>query len=139
MLRAGLLPRVEVGRAAAHLGALAALGSAQGFPHPGEFPVKLCTQLCKTLPAKSLQPKGSGLDFSIYRPKDQCLLACITTECQGVWFCCQPLVDPSSSLMQVYFLSFCFPHISEVFACHLAKFPNQSKFQDASPQALLKT
>lgn len=37
LLRAGLLPGAEVGRAAARLGALAALGSAQGFPCTGEF------------------------------------------------------------------------------------------------------
>lgn len=78
MLRARLLPRAEMRRAAAHLGALTALGCTQGFPHPGEFPAELCTQLCKTLSATSLQPKGSALDFSIYGPKDQCLLACVT-------------------------------------------------------------
>lgn len=126
MLWAGLVPRAEVGRAAAHLGALVALGSAQGFPHPGEFPVELCTQLCKTLPA--LQPKRQPW-ISPYRdPRIS-----VTTGCQGVWVCCQPLVDPSSSRMRMYFLSSCFPRISEVWACDLAKFQNQSKFQGTSP------
>lgn len=84
-------------------------------------------------------PRGQPW-ISPYRdPRISVFLACVTTECQGVWFCCQPLVDPSSSLMQIYFLSSCFPHISEVLACHFAKFQNQSKFQDASPAALLKT
>lgn len=57
-LRAGLLPGAGEGRAAAPLGALAALGSAQGFPCTGEFPGPAATQLCKAPSAMSLQPKS---------------------------------------------------------------------------------
>lgn len=135
------MPREEVRRAAAHLGALAALGSAQGFPLPGEFPVNLGTQFCKTLPATALQPKGQPWISPYRNPRISVFLSCVTTGHQGVWFCCQPLMDPSSSLVQMCFLSSYFPHISEVLACHLAKFQNQNKFQGAPPaaQALLKT
>ena len=110
----------------------------KGFPAQGNSPAGLRTQLCKTPPATSLQPKSQPRISPYKHPRIHVFLAhAMTGVSLGVrehGFAINPLCTLLQVSCKCIFLSSSFRYISEVLACHVTMYQNWSRFQSASQQ-----